>query len=40
MSVADFKGLTGLGRKQSIPLLEYFDREKITRRQGDVRVKG
>lgn len=40
LSVADFKTLTGLGRKQSIPLLEYFDRENVTRRQGDVRVKG
>ncbi len=33
-----FKGLTGLSRKFSIPLLEYFDREKITLRVGDKRV--
>ena len=40
LNVRDFKELTGLGRKQAIPLLEHFDREKVTRRQGDVRVRG
>jgi selenocysteine-specific elongation factor len=35
LSVADFKELTTLGRKQSIPLLELLDRERITRRPLD-----
>ncbi|MFN2365682.1 MAG: selenocysteine-specific translation elongation factor [Desulfurivibrionaceae bacterium] len=33
-----FKELTGLSRKFSIPLLEYFDRSKVTLRIGDKRV--
>jgi selenocysteine-specific elongation factor len=33
-----FKELTGLTRKFSIPLLEYFDRIKLTIRIGDTRV--
>ena len=33
-----FKELTGLTRKFSIPLQEYFDREKLTLRIGDKRV--
>ncbi|PID75537.1 MAG: selenocysteine-specific translation elongation factor [Deltaproteobacteria bacterium] len=33
-----FKELTGLTRKFSIPILEYLDREKITRRVGDKRI--
>jgi selenocysteine-specific elongation factor len=33
-----FKALTGLSRKFSIPLLEYFDRQKLTIRVGDKRV--
>jgi selenocysteine-specific elongation factor len=33
-----FKALTGLTRKFSIPLLEYFDKEKITLRVGDTRI--
>lgn len=33
-----FKELTGLSRKFSIPLLEYFDREKVTLRVGDKRI--
>ncbi|MEN8141579.1 MAG: selenocysteine-specific translation elongation factor [Thermodesulfobacteriota bacterium] len=33
-----FKGLTGLTRKFSIPLLEYFDKKKVTLRVGDKRV--
>ena len=33
-----FKRLTGLSRKYAIPLLEYLDRERITRKQGDQRV--
>ena len=33
-----FKALTGLSRKYSIPLLEYFDKMKLTIRVGDKRV--
>lgn len=33
-----FKELTGLTRKFSIPILEYFDRIKLTIRVGDARV--
>jgi selenocysteine-specific elongation factor len=38
LNVAVFKELTGLTRKYAIPLLEYLDRERVTRRQGDERV--
>jgi selenocysteine-specific elongation factor len=38
LSVADFKELTGLSRKYAIPLLEYLDRERVTRREGDERI--
>ncbi|MGQ9655483.1 MAG: SelB domain-containing protein, partial [Thermodesulfobacteriota bacterium] len=34
----DFKDMTGLSRKYMIPLLEYFDRIKLTMRVGDKRV--
>lgn len=37
MDVAKFKELTGVSRKYAIPLLEYLDREHVTRRMGDVR---
>lgn len=37
MSPTDFKELSGLSRKYSIPLLEYLDKQKITMRVGDVR---
>jgi selenocysteine-specific elongation factor len=33
-----FKELTGITRKYAIPLLEYLDREHVTRRVGDERV--
>jgi selenocysteine-specific elongation factor len=36
--VADFKELFGMTRKHAIPLLEYLDRERITRRQGNDRI--
>lgn len=36
-SVADFKQWTGLSRKFVIPLLEFLDRERLTRRRGDER---
>ncbi len=38
-SVADFKGWTGVSRKHAIPLLEYLDQQRITRRVGDKRVR-
>ncbi|MFV0423643.1 selenocysteine-specific translation elongation factor [Oleidesulfovibrio sp.] len=34
----EFRDLTGLSRKYVIPLLEYFDRERVTMRVGDRRV--
>jgi selenocysteine-specific elongation factor len=37
-SVADFKDWTGVSRKYAIPLLEYLDREHVTRREADQRV--
>jgi selenocysteine-specific elongation factor len=38
ISVPVFKELTGITRKYAIPLLEYLDRERVTRREGDERV--
>jgi selenocysteine-specific elongation factor len=38
LSVPVFKELTGITRKYAIPLLEYLDRERVTRRVGDERV--
>jgi selenocysteine-specific elongation factor len=38
MNVAAFRDLWGLSRKTLIPLLEYFDRQKKTRRVGDNRL--
>ncbi len=38
INVGIFKELTGLTRKYAIPLLEYLDRERVTRRQGDERI--
>jgi selenocysteine-specific elongation factor len=37
IDVARFKELTGVSRKYAIPLLEYLDRERVTKRAGDVR---
>jgi selenocysteine-specific elongation factor len=37
IDVATFKELTGVSRKYAIPLLEYLDRERVTRRVGDKR---
>src|SRR5579863_8953078 len=37
-SVGAFKDWTGISRKYAIPLLEYLDRERVTRRDGDERV--
>ena len=38
ISVPAFKDLTSVTRKYAIPLLEFLDRERITRRAGDERV--
>ena len=38
IDVGGFKKLTGLSRKYAIPLLEYLDRQRITRNQGDRRL--
>lgn len=38
ISVPTFKELLGISRKYAIPLLEYLDRERVTRRVGDERV--
>lgn len=37
-SVPEFKEWTGISRKYAIPLLEFLDREHVTRREGDRRV--
>jgi selenocysteine-specific elongation factor len=37
IDVGGFKDLTGISRKYAIPLLEYLDRERVTRRVGDYR---
>ncbi len=34
IDVGKFKELTGVSRKYAIPLLEYLDRERVTRRVG------
>ncbi len=38
IDVAVFKEIAGVSRKYAIPLLEYLDRERITRRAGDRRL--
>ncbi len=37
-AVPEFKDWTGISRKYAIPLLEYLDRERVTRRERDSRV--
>jgi selenocysteine-specific elongation factor len=37
LDVGAFKDLTGVSRKYAIPLLEYLDRQRVTRRLGDAR---
>ena len=37
LGVGEFKDLVGVSRKYAIPLLEYLDRARITRRVGDSR---
>ena len=38
IDVGRFKEITGVSRKYAIPLLEYLDRERVTRRVGNERV--
>ena len=38
LPIPAFKELTGVTRKYAIPLLEYLDRQQVTRRVGDERV--
>lgn len=38
IDVGTFKTVAGLSRKYAIPILEFFDREKVTRRVGNARV--
>jgi len=40
LSTSEFKEMTQLSRKFSIPLLEWLDENHKTRRSGDVRVSG
>jgi selenocysteine-specific elongation factor len=37
-SVPEFKEWTNISRKFAIPLLEFLDRERVTRREGDGRI--
>jgi selenocysteine-specific elongation factor len=37
-NVGTFKEWTGISRKYAIPLLEYLDRARVTRREGDERL--
>lgn len=39
ITVAEFRDLIGFSRKNAIAILEYFDREKLTKRDGDFRTK-
>jgi selenocysteine-specific elongation factor len=40
MQVASLKDMVGISRKQAVPLLEFFDRQRWTERKGDVRIAG
>jgi len=37
-TAADLRDALGVSRKYAIPLLEYFDAQGVTKREGDVRV--
>jgi selenocysteine-specific elongation factor len=36
--VPEFKEWTGISRKYAIPLLEFLDRERVTRRENERRL--
>ncbi len=38
IDMTTFKNLTGISRKHAIPLLEYLDRQHVTRRAGNARI--
>jgi selenocysteine-specific elongation factor len=38
IDISRFKDFVGVSRKYAIPLLEYLDREHVTRRAGDERI--
>jgi selenocysteine-specific elongation factor len=38
LGIGEFKELTGVSRKYAIPLLEYLDRQRVTRRVGEDRL--
>jgi selenocysteine-specific elongation factor len=38
VTVSSFRGALGTSRKYALPILEYFDANGLTRRQGDLRV--
>lgn len=38
LDMAEFKDIAGVSRKYAIPLIEYFDRERVTVRRGDKRI--
>jgi selenocysteine-specific elongation factor len=40
ITVGELRDLLKTSRKYALPLLEYFDREKLTRRVGDKRLPG
>jgi selenocysteine-specific elongation factor len=40
ITVGEARDLLGTSRKYALPLLEFFDREKVTKRVGDIRVPG
>lgn len=40
ISLGETRDILGTSRKFTLPLLEYFDREKVTRRAGDKRLPG
>ena len=39
-TAAELRDALGVSRKYAIPLLEYFDSQGVTRREGDMRVLG
>jgi len=38
IKAAEFRDILGCGRKLAIEILEYFDKERVTLRQGDIRT--
>jgi len=40
LSIAEFKNLSNLTRKNAIPILEFFDNNNITKRDGNNRIAG